>query len=156
MRATVTGCVVMLAVVLASGCELPVPEGVPLANVREAAAVALEAWGQPADRQPVIWGVHSNCSITRPDGKTGHGFIDPASKLCKGGFSDPRGGDIYMVLHPGIGYYHGGVMPHELAHHVFRDEHHKRADIWGPGGKVDVARMALMVRPDVNRVEIAE
>jgi hypothetical protein len=127
---------------LTVACQAPLPDAVVLVNPQEAAATILEAWGEKPGNHPTIWGVVSNCTGPSPDGRVGYGFIEPASELCIGSMI-VEDGDIYLTVQPGGRYRHH--LPHELVHHIYGDAHHKRADLWGPGGRVDQGVMALMV-----------
>lgn len=136
----------IVALIAMSGCSLPLPEGVPLANADAAARAVLGSWGVTA-APPAIWGVPSNCSVEVPGG-TAYGFMDDGA--CRGGMSD-KGGDIYVLLHPRVTY--ADVLAHELVHWLNDDPGHRRPGLWGAEGSDTLEGQGeafLRGRPELN------
>jgi hypothetical protein len=137
----------LLLALLAAGCSVPLPQGVPLANAEPAVSFVLGHYGAPNARRPVVYGVPSDCIVAGGDAP---GFTDPQDGECVSGLRSE--GDIWITLHPRLGYNH--ALCHEVAHHLWDDGDHKRADLWSDGGREEACGDALFARADLDAMAV--
>lgn len=161
MTRTIVGSVwvVTWAVTLAlllGGCEAPpesTVESPPKPGQAEAVALALAAYGLPADTPvPIAWLDGWECLNDHPEA--------PRAVECIVGMRDSRSGQVWIAWPAGRTHVRdvSGTLAHEVAHIVdsFDDrhgcasteesewkQHHRCGDFWGVGGVVDAVTVAI-------------